>query len=69
MQAAPAPEFMRVAKKVAEARNDATMARVDAADRVTVNTKYGSVTGLVFNKSTQFLGIPFATPPVGNLRW
>lgn len=35
----------------------------------TVQTVYGSLTGLKFNKSTQYLGVPFATPPVGNLRW
>lgn len=36
---------------------------------VTVNTKYGSVTGLSSAAVNQFLGIPYATQPVGPLRW
>lgn len=62
---------MNHARALAEARNTALMERVDSGlvDRITVQTKYGDLTGLVLNKSTQFLGVPFATPPVGNLRW
>ena len=59
------------ARKYAESRNAAMKERIDAGlfEDVTVQTKYGSLTGFLFNKSTQFLGVPFATPPVGDLRW
>jgi len=36
---------------------------------ITVQTQYGSLTGLSGATCNQFLGVPFATPPVGNLRW
>jgi para-nitrobenzyl esterase len=35
----------------------------------TVNTTEGSVTGFVKNGVNTFLGIPYAAPPVGGLRW
>jgi carboxylesterase type B len=35
----------------------------------TVQTKYGELKGLKLNNSVQFLGVPFATPPVGDMRW
>src|SRR5215813_13778022 len=34
-----------------------------------VETKEGPVRGFVSNGVTKFLGIPYAEPPVGNLRW
>ena len=62
---------MEDARKLADARNAELHERIvgGLVPNVTVQTKYGSLTGLAFNKSTQFLGIPFATPPVGNMRW
>jgi para-nitrobenzyl esterase len=35
----------------------------------TVSTIYGSLTGVTGGNVTQFLGVPFAAPPVGPLRW
>src|SRR6185437_3244683 len=32
-------------------------------------TQYGPVTGLMKGDVVEFLGIPFAAPPVGQLRW
>src|SRR5215468_10045042 len=34
-----------------------------------VETKEGPVQGFISNGVTKFLGIPYAEPPVGNLRW
>jgi len=34
-----------------------------------VETKEGPVQGFISNSVTTFLGIPYAEPPVGNLRW
>ena len=34
-----------------------------------VTTKEGPVQGFIQNGVAQFLGIPYATPPVGDLRW
>ena len=34
-----------------------------------VETKEGPVQGFISNGVTEFLGIPYAEPPVGNLRW
>jgi hypothetical protein len=34
-----------------------------------INTKAGPVRGLVADSAYKFLGIPFAEPPTGNLRW
>jgi Carboxylesterase family len=34
-----------------------------------VQTKQGPVQGFAKNGVTEFLGIPYAAPPVGNLRW
>ncbi len=34
-----------------------------------VSTQFGPVSGVINNGIYQFLGIPFAKPPVGNLRW
>lgn len=35
----------------------------------TVSTQFGQVVGATSGTIKQFLGIPFAKPPVGNLRW
>ena len=36
---------------------------------VTVSTKYGNIVGLTTSKGQAFLGIPYALPPVGDLRY
>lgn len=40
-----------------------------ASDRTIVETKSGAVRGLLENDTRRFLGIPYAKPPVGELRW
>jgi para-nitrobenzyl esterase len=39
------------------------------ASGTTVQTSSGPVCGIVTNGVTEWLGIPYAAPPVGNLRW
>ncbi|KAK7474994.1 hypothetical protein BaRGS_00033741 [Batillaria attramentaria] len=34
-----------------------------------VTTRYGKIQGLYADNATLFLGVPFAAPPVGSLRW
>ena len=41
----------------------------DGAGRPIVLTDRGAVRGLDTSSGWEFLGIPYATPPVGNLRW
>lgn len=41
----------------------------DCAPDTTVQTTNGPVCGIVDNGVSQWLGIPFAAPPVGDLRW
>ena len=36
---------------------------------VVTNTSYGSVEGVLYNGFQEYLGIPFASPPVNDLRW
>ena len=40
-----------------------------AADGPLVTTKEGPVQGFIKNGVAEFLGVPYAAPPVGNLRW
>jgi len=40
------------------------------SERIIVETQYGAVNGYTANDKTwQWLGVPYAKPPVGNLRW
>ena len=44
--------------------------RVFSADNCAVKTRYGTFNGFVDEKGVKtWLGIPYAQPPVGNLRW
>lgn len=43
--------------------------RAAASDSSIVMTQQGAVQGIVGATSRSFLGIPYAAPPVGNLRW
>ena len=44
--------------------------KVFAAENCTVKTRYGTFNGFVDEKGVKtWLGIPFAQPPVGKLRW
>ncbi|HET8846084.1 MAG TPA: carboxylesterase family protein [Ktedonobacteraceae bacterium] len=47
------------------------IANVNATSRASavVKTLSGAVRGIVNNDTRQFLGIPYAAPPTGNLRW
>src|SRR6266478_4464926 len=51
--------------EVAAAQNQTTETRLSTV----VETKEGPVQGFISNGVTTFLGIPYAEPPVGNLRW
>ena len=42
---------------------------VACAAGTTVQTNTGPVCGIVANGLQEWLGIPYAAPPVGNLRW
>jgi hypothetical protein len=52
-------------------RNRLPGGKLNSGAAPVANTKYGSLTGVGGGNATvnQFLGVPFATPPVGNLRW
>lgn len=41
----------------------------DASDPSLVETEHGTVKGLVLDDHRRFLGIPYAAPPTGELRW
>ncbi len=43
--------------------------QADAAGKLRVETKEGPVKGFLVNGVAEFLGVPYAEPPVGNLRW
>src|SRR5712672_223403 len=51
--------------EVAAAQNQTTETRLSTV----VETKEGPVQGFISSGVTKFLGIPYAEPPVGNLRW
>jgi hypothetical protein len=40
-----------------------------AASNLVVQTKSGAIQGVNFGSVNQWRGIPYATAPVGNLRW
>lgn len=40
-----------------------------AQDTLEVSTSSGPVTGTVINGISSWLGLPYAAPPVGKLRW
>ena len=40
-----------------------------STDALVVTTLLGKVRGLVVRKTDEFLGVPYAAPPVGRLRW
>ena len=40
-----------------------------AFGEVIVTTKYGKIRGISSNKTKAFLGVPYAAPPVGKLRY
>ena len=43
---------------------------VQAAEDCTVKTRYGTFNGFIDERGVKtWLGIPYAKPPVGNLRW
>ncbi|VFU10535.1 carboxylesterase/lipase family protein [Methylocella tundrae] len=46
-----------------------TPLQADAAGKLRVETKEGPVKGFLNNGVAEFLGIPYAAPPIGNLRW
>ena len=43
--------------------------QIKKANGPTVSTRDGPVRGFVKNGVNKFLGIPYAAPPTGNLRW
>ena len=61
-------EFLKATSMAALAM--AMPINVFAADNCTVKTKYGTFNGFVDKQGVKtWLGIPFAQPPVGKLRW
>ena len=61
-------EFIKTASIAAVAM--AVPANIFAADNLSVKTRYGTFNGFVDKQGVKtWLGIPFAQPPVGKLRW
>ncbi|XP_072016642.1 cAMP-regulated D2 protein-like [Amphiura filiformis] len=52
-------------------KNDHLQERVDSQSNIqpAVDTAYGTVHGIYLDEARAFLGIPYAAPPVGDLRW
>jgi para-nitrobenzyl esterase len=49
--------------------SDSSVAAVACDPGTTVQTSTGAVCGIVINGVNEWLGVPYAAPPVGNLRW
>ncbi|MBL8028523.1 MAG: carboxylesterase family protein, partial [Fibrobacteres bacterium] len=47
----------------------AFVALFTTADSSVIKTEYGSIEGKVNGSVHEFLGVPFASPPIGDLRW
>ena len=61
-------DFIKTASLAALAM--AVPINVFAADNCSVKTKYGTFNGFIDENGVKtWLGIPFAQPPVGKLRW
>ena len=62
--------FEEIARE-GEARKQRLRRHIDVGDfdPVRVSTTYGTLVGLGDSTVNQFLGVPFAAPPVGPLRW
>lgn len=54
---------------MADRRNNTDRFYWETAPHVTAMTEHGPVRGLVVDGTQRFLGIPYAAPPVGPLRW
>jgi para-nitrobenzyl esterase len=60
----PRPRTLR------SASNAQTHFTYSTSERKIVNTQYGQLSGYAANATTwQFIGIPYAKPPIGDLRW
>lgn len=69
LSAAAALAACTAAIVVAEAQGAALRAGMSTGDASVVQTAEGPVRGVVSTDARGFMGIPFAAPPVGNLRW
>jgi para-nitrobenzyl esterase len=62
---------LKLVRAVAVAGLGLALCSIGYADSLTVRTEQGKVTGKTINngKVKAFLGLPYAAPPVGDLRW